>query len=409
MNTKFFKYIIPALSLVFSVNFTSCLGDLDVTPIDPNLNVEFDQNANFAKIYAGLAITGNKGPDGQGDIADTDEGASGLMRMLFNLNELPTDEAICAWSGDVDVYPLNFAKFTASNGVVLNMFNRLYIQIAQCNNFLIQTEGKDDEESLTQRAEVRFIRALDYYYLIDLYGNVPFVDENTGIGTYVPERITRANLYTYIEKELKEIEPQMKAPRANVYGRADQAAVWMLLSRLYLNAEVYTGTPQWSAAAEYSKKVMDAGFSLAPNYGDNFLAITGCGPTALSMVYVGLTGDTSMNPYTVAQMAQEDGFYVNGSGSSWSMMTELATKLGLSAQELSLSEDSIRQELSQGHPIICIMGPGDFTTSGHFVVLTGVDSDGKITVNDSNSKKNSNKAWKIDDLMSQIRDLWVYQ
>ena len=132
MNTKFFKYIIPALSLVFSVNFTSCLGDLDVTPIDP------------------------------------------------------TDEAICAWSGDVDVYPLNFAKFTASNGVVLNMFNRLYIQIAQCNNFLIQTEGKDDEESLTQRAEVRFIRALDYYYLIDLYGNVPFVDENTGIGTYVP-------------------------------------------------------------------------------------------------------------------------------------------------------------------------------------------------------------------------------
>ena len=114
-------------------------------------------------------------------------------------------------------------------------------------------------------------------------------------------------------------------------------------------------------------------------YGDNFLAITGCGPTALSMVYVGLTGDTSMNPYAVAQMAQEDGFYVNGSGSSWSMMTELATKLGLSAQELSLNEDSIRQELSQGHPIICIMGPGDFTTSGHFIVLTGVDSDGKIT------------------------------
>jgi len=144
-------------------------------------------------------------------------------------------------------------------------------------------------------------------------------------------------------------------------------------------------------------------------YGDNFLAITGCGPTALSMVYVGVTGDTSMNPYAVAQMAQEDGFYVNGSGSSWSMMTELATKLGLSAQELSLSEDSIKQELSQGHPIICIMGPGDFTTSGHFIVLTGVDSDGKITVNDSNSKKNSNKTWKIDDLMSQIRDLWVYQ
>lgn len=87
MNTKFFKYIIPALSLFFSVNFTSCLGDLDVTPIDPNLNVEFDQNANFAKIYAGLAITGNKGPDGQGDIADTDA-VKGLLCTLLVLTAL---------------------------------------------------------------------------------------------------------------------------------------------------------------------------------------------------------------------------------------------------------------------------------------------------------------------------------
>lgn len=95
-------------------------------------------------------------------------------------------------------------------------------------------------------------------------------------------------------------------------------------------------------------------------YGDNFLAITGCGPTALSMVYVGLTGDTSMNPYAVAQMAQEDGFYVNGSGSSWSMMTELATKLGLSAQELSLSEDSIKQEFIPGTSDYLYHGTGRF-------------------------------------------------
>lgn len=272
MNKKFFKYIIPALALTLSVNLTSCLGDLDVTPIDPNLNVEFDQNANFAKIYAGLAITGNKGPDGEGDIADTDEGASGLMRMMFNICELSTDEAICAWSGDVDVYPLNFARFTAANGVVLNMFNRLYIQIAQCNNFLMQTAGKEDETTSTQRAEVRFVRALDYYYLIDMYGNVPFVDENTGIGSYTPERIIRKDLFAYVEKELLAIEPEMKTPRANVYGRADQAAAWMLLSRLYLNSEVYTGTAQWDKAASYAKKVMDAGYTLEPKYGDMFLA-----------------------------------------------------------------------------------------------------------------------------------------
>jgi len=248
------------------------VGDLDVKPIDPNMDIEFDQDANFAKIYAGLAITGNQGPAGQPDIADTDEGASGLMRMMFNINELASDMALCAWTGDVDVFPLNYSQFTPSNGVVLNMFNRLYIQIAQCNNFLIQTNGNEDEKTVLQRAEVRFIRALDYYYLIDLYGNVPFVDDETGIGAYVPERITRSDLFNYIEKELKEIESLMKAPRSHLYGRADQGAVWMLLSRLYLNAEVYTGTGRWADAATYAKKVMDAGYSLEPNYGDMFKA-----------------------------------------------------------------------------------------------------------------------------------------
>ncbi|GHT33134.1 membrane protein [Bacteroidia bacterium] len=266
------KYILSCVLLILALVGSSCIGDLDVKPINPNLDVNFNQDANFAKIYAGLALTGNKGPAGEADIDDTDEGASGLMRMMFNLNELPTDEAICAWTGDVDVFPLNSAQFTSSNGVVLNMFSRLYIQIAQCNNFLIQIDGKDDEKTSLQRNEVRFIRALDYYYLVDLFGNVPFVDENTGIGAYVPDRITRPDLFSYIEKELKEIESALKAPRSNEYGRADQAAAWMLLSRLYLNAEVYSGTARWADAATYAKKVMDAGYSLTPKYEDMFKA-----------------------------------------------------------------------------------------------------------------------------------------
>lgn len=271
MNTKYFKYIIPTVSLALAMNLSSCLGDLDVTPIDPNINVEFEQDANFAKIYAGLAITGNQGPAGKPDIEGTDEGASGLMRMMFNINNVTTDEAICGWN-DVDVVPLNGSQFSPANGIVLNLFNRLFIQIAQCNNFLINTNGKEDETTKLQRAEVRFIRALDYYYLVDLYGNVPFVDENTGIGTYIPERITRDKLFAYVVSELKAIEPEMKAPHANLYGRADQAAIWMLLSRLYLNAEVYTGQAQWNEAAQYAKKVMDAGYELEPNYPDMFKA-----------------------------------------------------------------------------------------------------------------------------------------
>ena len=123
-------------------------------------------------------------------------------------------------------------------------------------------------------------------------------------------------------------------------------------------------------------------------YGDDFLAVTGCGPTALSMVCVGLTGNLNMNPYAVAKMAQADGYYVNGSGSSWNMMTGLAGDLGLSAKELGLDADTIRSKLRDGHPIICIMGPGDFTSTGHFIVLTGVKSNGDVTVNDPNSRKN---------------------
>ena len=145
------------------------------------------------------------------------------------------------------------------------------------------------------------------------------------------------------------------------------------------------------------------------SYGGDFLAVTGCGPTALSMVYIGLTGDVSMNPYEMAKRAQKEGYYVAGSGSAWDMMTRLAAELGLSAKELGLDADQIKTNLKNGNPIICIMGPGDFTTAGHYIVLTGVADDGTIFVNDPNSKKNSEKTWDVDRLMSQMKNLWVYQ
>lgn len=145
------------------------------------------------------------------------------------------------------------------------------------------------------------------------------------------------------------------------------------------------------------------------SYGGDFLAVTGCGPTALSMVYVGLTGDTSMNPYEVAKRAEKEGYYVKGSGSEWSMMTGLASELGLSAKELGLDADLIRKKLEEGHPIICIMGPGDFTTTGHYIVLTAVASDGSIEVHDPNSQKNSDRTWDVEKLMAQTKNLWVYE
>lgn len=143
-------------------------------------------------------------------------------------------------------------------------------------------------------------------------------------------------------------------------------------------------------------------------YGSDFLAVTGCGPTCLSMVYSGLTGETDGSPLAVACMAEEQGYYVEGSGSSWELMSTGAEGLGIHEENVSFDEEHIRSFLSEGNPIICSMGPGDFTTTGHFIVLTGVDKNGDILVHDPNSRKRSEKAWKLSDLMPQIRNLWGY-
>ena len=130
------------------------------------------------------------------------------------------------------------------------------------------------------------------------------------------------------------------------------------------------------------------------NYGDGMLAVNGCGPTALSMVIVGLTGNKQATPYQVAQYAEQNGYYVEGVGSSWSMMTDIGSHFGIQGREISLDKDNIQTELESGHPIICAMRPGDFTTTGHFIVLTGM-KDGKICVHDPNSKKRSEKLWEL--------------
>ena len=144
------------------------------------------------------------------------------------------------------------------------------------------------------------------------------------------------------------------------------------------------------------------------NYGSDFLAVTGCGPTCLSMVLCGLSGDTSWNPLEVAHWAEENGYYVDGSGSSWELMSTGASSLGLTVSEVIFDEDHIRSTLEAGTPIICVVGPGDFTTSGHFLVLTGVDDSGDIILRDPNSRIRTEKTWDIGELMAQIKNLWAY-
>ncbi len=142
-------------------------------------------------------------------------------------------------------------------------------------------------------------------------------------------------------------------------------------------------------------------------YGDNMIAVNGCGPTAISMVAAGLTGDGTITPYKVAKYAEEQGYYTGESGTSWSLMTDGAQQWGIRGEELGLSREEIFSALENGQPVICSMRPGDFTTTGHFIVLAGVE-DGKIRVNDPNSVKRSEELWDYETLEYQINNLWAY-
>lgn len=143
-------------------------------------------------------------------------------------------------------------------------------------------------------------------------------------------------------------------------------------------------------------------------YGDGIIGINGCGPVCLSMVYIYLTGDAGMNPYQMAQYSQNNGYYVNGTGTSWELMGNGASNLGLDVTQIPLDRDRVISNLEVGNPVICSMGPGKFTKTGHFIVLTEYEN-GKFKVNDPNSKKRSRHKWSYEDIAESVMNIWVYR
>lgn len=177
----------------------------------------------------------------------------------------------------------------------------------------------------------------------------------------------------------------------------------------YLNAEK-------KASGEITRSELEERFPLFlqwdirwgyASYGNSNIGMSGCAPTCLSMVIVGLTGNKDATPAQVASFAYENGYYIEGTGTSWSLMTNGCLEYGISGREIGLDKDIIFRELEQGHPIICSVRAGDFTTLGHFITLVGVE-DGKIKVNDPNSTYRSNETWEYDRLMGQIKNLWSF-
>ena len=268
--------------------FSSCFDDLNTVPLDEDVitaDIVYDDPNSYkqvlAKLYAGLAVSGQQGPAGIPDIAGIDEGFSTYIRQYWKAQELPTDEAIIAWN-DGNLRDYHDQDWDANNEFVTAMYNRIYYQISLTNEFLRETtDAKLSDRGVSQdiqdqvavfRAEARFLRALSYYHALDFFRNVPFVTEEDAVGAFFPEQIQATELFEFIESELLDIESALVEARQNEYGRADKAAAWTLLTKLYLNAEVYIGRDRYTEAVTYSKQVIDAGYQLTPDYAHLYVA-----------------------------------------------------------------------------------------------------------------------------------------
>lgn len=276
------------LLLLLLAGFSSCNKDLNRLPLNANTSeTQYSTPAGYkqvlAKVYGSYSLVSSTGT-GNSDVniaGITDPGTTDFLRAWFNVQELTTDEDVCAWN-DAALQAFHNLDWASSNVYIDAIYTRSLFQITVCNEFIRQSTdaaisghgitGKDVDDIHHYRAEARFLRAFQYWVLMDLFGNPPFVTEADPIGKYIPKQITRADLFNYVESELKAIDADLVAPKLNEYGRADQAAAWALLARMYLNAEVYLGAGKgrYTDAITYSAKVINAGYSLMPHFRNLF-------------------------------------------------------------------------------------------------------------------------------------------
>jgi hypothetical protein len=277
-----FIYLLFAL-----VTLQSCTNDLDVVAEDPRVlssdklfATPLGYKQALAGVYGNLSLTGT-GDAGSSFLQGIDAGTSQFGRTLWYLQTLTTDEAVWTYENDEGVAELQRNNWTAANPILLGMFSRTMAEVAIANDFLRQStpellasrgiSGADAEEITFYRNEVRVLRAFAYYNMMDLFGKAPFITENDRLNFKGPE-YNRQQLFTYIETELNEVIPNLKPARTNEYGRLDQAMAQMILAKMYLNAEVYIGSPKYTECIAKCADVIAGGYVLKANYLDNFKA-----------------------------------------------------------------------------------------------------------------------------------------
>lgn len=276
---KRISYTIILILAMVLVQFSSCTN-LDDEPysiaVSSNALSDATSFTSFlGKLYAGLAQPGQIGGEGDGDIIGFDENSSCFFRALWCVQELPTDEAIMRW-GDQTIRDLHKHAWTPSEIFITSMYARIQYSIALCNEFLYEADNRFpaslQNEKANYVAEARFIRALSYYYLLDLFRKGPIVTAPISVNVF-PKENTTQEIYTFIEKELSELASDLKDPGTQVWGRVDKCAAWMLLAKLYLNSEVYVGSNKYTECITYCNKIIVSGaYKLETNYRYAFAA-----------------------------------------------------------------------------------------------------------------------------------------
>ncbi len=262
---------------------TSCLDDLNQYPHTETTSADvYTSAANYkavlGKLYVSFVIAGQEKGGGDKDL-DSNFGYD-YMRCYFNMQECGTDEVVYTWLGGEKMSGLTYLSWDANDAWVSDTYYRIYYTIALCNEFLRNaTDGQIEKFSESEqveirhyRAEARFLRALAYYHALDLYRNIPLVTENDPVGSYLPPRYTATQMFEYLETELKDVDADLLDRTECEYGRACKQAAYALLARLYLNAEVYTGTAHWTDCITCCNEILKAGYTLEGDYAKLFNA-----------------------------------------------------------------------------------------------------------------------------------------
>lgn len=288
MKQNHFKVLIAVLVVI--VTMPACTKKLDLSPTnDVTAAIVYSSPLGYkqalAKVYGAFALTGNSGGVGNPDIPSqilSDEGNSDFLRGFWYLQTLSTDEAGWTYSNNTDPIGIHQFAWSSINQTVAGAYYRSFFQITLANDFIRQASdanlssrgitGASADSVRKYRAEARYLRAFQYWVLMDLFANPPMVTEANAIASGLPAQIRRKDLFTYLESELKALETDLLPAKTNEYGRVDQAAAQALLARMYLNAEVYTGTQRYTDAITYCKKVIASGYTLHPKYTELMLA-----------------------------------------------------------------------------------------------------------------------------------------